>query len=444
MTEAVGGSVAPKGRAAPFLVTDLPGPNAQRVIEADQFVTSPSLPRAYPLVVARGHGSMIEDVDGNTFLDFNAGIATCATGHAHPAVVGAVTKQASELLHYSASDFYLPIYVQLCERLMKIAPFDDARVFLGNSGTEVVEAALKLARHHTGRQNIIAFLGGFHGRSYGSVSITASRAKYRSSFGPLLPGVIHAPYADVFGLAGGNETAVAVDEYLERIVFRRLAAPEDIAAIVVEPVLGEGGYVVPPAAWIHKLRALCDKYGILLIADEVQSGVGRTGRMWAIEHFGVEPDILVSAKGIASGMPLGAMIARRQVMSWGHGMHGSTFGGNPLSCAAALATLELVESDLASNAAQLGEVLIERLGLLRDRVAQVRDVRGLGLMIGVEFETAAFADLVEMACFRHGLLVLRAGDTTIRISPPLILTYEQAVVGADIFASVCESTASSK
>jgi 4-aminobutyrate aminotransferase len=424
----------------PSLVTEIPGPKARAIIEADRKVTSPSLPRAYDLVAARGYGVAIEDVDGNVYLDFNAGIAVNSTGHCHPAVVEAVQAQAAELLHYPASDFYVPAYVELCERLGRLAPFaDDARVFLGNSGTEAVEAALKLARHHTRRPNIIAFIGSFHGRSYGSVSLTASQAKYHAGFGPLLPGVIHAPYADTFGLGGGDLPQVRVDRYLENVVFKRLTPPDEVAAIIFEPILGEGGYIVPPKAWAQRLRDLCDEHGILLIADEVQSGVGRSGKMWAIEHLGIEPDILVSAKGLASGLPLGAMIARGKLMTWKAGAHGTTIGGNPLSCAAALATLDLVEGELTANAARVGTVLIERLRQLEKRVAPaISDVRGLGLMIGIEFASPELADAVQLAAFRRGLLALRAGDMTIRMSPPLTLTKEQALVGSDIFAAACD------
>ena len=316
--------------AAPRLVTELPGPKARAAIARDRDVVSPSLGRVYPLVPARASGMMIEDVDGNRFLDFNAGIAVNSTGHCHPAVVAAIEEQANRLLHYCASDWYLPTYTAVCERLAQSVPagFGDAKVFLGNSGTEVVEGALKLARLTTGRQNAIAFLGAFHGRSLGSLSLTASKARYRGGFGPLLPGVYHAPY----GEAG----------YIEDVVFKHLTEPEDVAAIIVEPVQGEGGYVVPPAGWIAELRDICDTYGIVLIADEVQSGVGRTGRMWAIEHDGVAPDIIVAGKGLASGLPLAALIARADLMRWEPGKHGSTFGGNPVACAAALATLDLI------------------------------------------------------------------------------------------------------
>ncbi len=409
------------------------------MIEADERVTSPSLTRAYPLVPARGRGSTIEDVDGNVFLDFNAGIAVCATGHCHPEVVAAITSQASELLHYCASDFYLPPYARLCSRLAAVAPFTGgARVFLTNSGTEAVEAALKLARWQTRRFHVISFLGSFHGRSYGGMSASASRAKARSPFGPPLPGIVHAPYADLFSLAHRDRPEAAVDDYIENVLFRRIVRPEDVAALIVEPVLGEGGYFVPPAAWIRRLREICDTHGILLIADEVQCGIGRTGKMWAIEHFGVEPDIVLSAKGLASGMPLGAMISRSAITTWSPGTHGSTFGGNPVCCAASLATLDLVESGLMDNARRIGELILDGLEPLRAH-AGVRDVRGIGLMIGIELETDELADAVQRECFERGLLVLRAGQATIRMSPPLVLTEAEAGEGVRIFSEACAS-----
>ncbi|MGH2636200.1 MAG: aminotransferase class III-fold pyridoxal phosphate-dependent enzyme, partial [Actinomycetota bacterium] len=379
--------------AAPRLLTEVPGPEAVARIERDGKVTSPSLPRAYPLVPKRGAGSVLEDVDGNRFLDVNAGIAVTSTGHAHPEVVEAIRRQAGELLHYSASDFYLPIYSDVCEELDRIAPFGEgARSFLTNSGTEAVEGAIKLARFATGRQYVIAMLNAFHGRSYGSVSLTASKARYRTGFGPLLPGVFHTPFGEF--------------EHIEEVLFKRLVSPTEVAAIVVEPILGEGGYVIPPDGWFGYLRELCDRHGILLVADEVQSGMGRTGKMWAIEHFGVEPDVVLAGKGIASGMPLGAMIARESLMTWDVGAHGSTFGGNPLSCAAALATLELIEGGLMDNARLVGGVLLDGLRGVQERRSRIRDVRGLGLMIGVEFEDHDTMAAVELAAFRRGLLVL--------------------------------------
>jgi 4-aminobutyrate aminotransferase len=405
---------------APRLLTEVPGPEALLRIDRDSKVTSPSLPRAYPLVPRRGAGSVVEDVDGNLFLDVNAGIAVTSTGHAHPAVVDAIRRQAGELLHYSASDFYLPIYSDVCEELDRIAPFkEDARSFLTNSGTEAVEGAIKLARYATQRQYIVAMVGAFHGRSYGSVSLTASKAKYRAGFGPLLPGVHHTYFGDF--------------EHIEEVLFRRLVSPNEVAAIVVEPILGEGGYVLPPDGWFGYLRELCDRYGILLVADEVQSGMGRTGKMWAIQNFGVEPDIVLAGKGIASGMPLGAMIARESLMTWEVGAHGSTYGGNPLSCAAALATLELIEGGLMDNALEIGGVLVEGLREIQARRPSIREVRGLGLMIGVEFADREKMVAVEHAAFRRGLLVLGCGDSVVRISPPLVFRRDQAHTALALF-----------
>jgi 4-aminobutyrate aminotransferase len=405
---------------APRLLTEVPGPEALARIERDRKVTSPSLPRAYPLVPRRGAGSVVEDVDGNLFLDLNAGIAVTSTGHAHPEVVEAIRRQAGELLHYSASDFYLPIYSDVCEELDRIAPFgEDAKSFLTNSGTEAVEGAIKLARYATGRQYIIAMLGSFHGRSYGSVSLTASKAKYRTGFGPLLPGVEHTHFGDF--------------EHLEQVLFKRLVSPTEVAAIFVEPILGEGGYVLPPEGWFAYLRDLCDRHGILLVVDEVQSGMGRTGKMWAIQHFGVEPDIVLAGKGIASGMPLGAMIARERLMTWEVGAHGSTYGGNPLSCAAALASHRLIEGGLMDNAREIGAVLVEGLRGIQTRQPSIVDVRGLGLMIGVELADHETMLAVEHAAFRRGLLVLGSGDSVIRVSPPLVFRRDQAETALEIF-----------
>jgi 4-aminobutyrate aminotransferase len=414
----------------PRLVTEIPGPKTRELIQADAAVTSPSLPRAYGFAPARGAGSMVEDVDGNVFLDLNAGIAVCSTGHAHPAVVRAIVEQAEKLLHYSASDFFLPIYAETCARLDSIAPMSGpTRSFLTNSGTEAVEAAIKLARSHTGRQYLIAFYGSFHGRSYGSVSLTASKAKYHEGFGPLLPGVLHAPYGDD-GIT-----------HIEEVIFHRLVPPGEVAAIVVEPVQGEGGYVFPSASFLPGLRELCDRHGILLVADEIQSGMGRTGKMWAIEHVGVEPDILLAGKGIASGMPLGAMVARADVMTWKMGAHGSTYGGNPVSCAAALASIDLIEKELMDNAKRVGEFLMKGLRGLAARQPLIREVRGLGLMIGVDFADAETADAVEVACFERGALVLRAGDSAIRMAPPLVINQTQAATGLAIFEEACADVA---
>jgi 4-aminobutyrate aminotransferase len=414
---------------APRLVTEIPGPNARARIERDRRVTSPSLPRAYELVPARGAGSVVEDVDGNRFLDVNAGIAVASTGHAHPEVVAAIQRQAEQLLHYSASDFYLPIYSDVCEELDRIAPFGEgARSFLTNSGTEAVEGAIKLARYATGRQYVVAMLGSFHGRSYGSVSLTASKARYHAGFGPLLPGVVHTPFGDF--------------EHLEQVVFKRLVPPEEVAAIVVEPILGEGGYVLPPDGWLPYLRELCHRYGILLVADEVQSGMGRTGGMWASEHFGFEPDIVLAGKGIASGMPLGALIARERLMTWDVGAHGSTYGGNPLSCAAAIATLGLIEGGLMDNAKEVGSVLLDGLQQMLARQPSIREVRGLGLMIGVAFVDRETMIAVERAAFERGLLVLGCGDDVIRMSPPLVFRRDQADVALQIFEEAVSDVAS--
>src|SRR5688500_5048149 len=381
-------------RPVPDIVTEVPGPKARAHVEFDEEWTSPSLPRAYPIVPVRGEGLTIEDIDGNLFLDFAAGIAVNSTGHSHPQVVAAIKEQAAELIHFSASDFYLPIYPELCRRLAEITPIAGgrARAYLGNSGTEVVETAIKLARRATGRPYVVAFLGGFHGRSYGSVSLTASKSKYHAGFGPLLPGVIHVP----FGSAGLDE--------LETRVFKRLIPANEIAAIVVEPIQGEGGYVIPDKAFLPRLRRICDENGILLVADEVQSGAGRTGKMWAIEHWGVQPDIVATAKGIASGMPLGAMIARADLMSWSKGHHGSTFGGNAVSCAVALETIALLQEGLMDNAAARGEQALRGLRPLMSAHADlVRDVRGKGLMIGIEFDSGDTAEAVQWVCFTRGL-----------------------------------------
>ena len=424
-------AVPDAGLDAPHLVTELPGPKARAHIAFDERYTSPSLPRAYPIVPVRGRGSVIEDIDGNRFLDFCAGIAVNVTGHAHPRVVAAIAQQAGELLHYSASDFYLPIYAHLAAELERIAPIHGpSRVFLGNSGTEVVEAAIKLARYSTGRPYLVSFLGGFHGRTYGSVSLTASKAKYHAHFGPLLPGVYHVP----FGSAGLDE--------LEQRVFHRLVPANEVAAIVVEPIQGEGGIVVPDDEFLPRLRRICDQHGILLVADEVQSGMGRTGRMWAIQHWGVEPDVILTAKGLASGMPIGAMIAREHLMTWSAGAHGSTFGGNPVSCAAALATIALLEDGLIENAAERGEQVQAALRpLLAAFPDHVRDVRGKGLLVGVQFDSGATAAAVEHAAFQRGLMVLTAGDDVIRMSPPLVVTEGEVATGCRVFAEAVAAVA---
>jgi 4-aminobutyrate aminotransferase len=420
-------------RPVPHIVTELPGPKARAHVQFDETWTSPSLPRAYPIVPVRGEGLTVEDIDGNLFLDFAAGIAVNSTGHAHPQVVAAIKEQAAELIHFSAADFYLPIYPELCRRLAESAPIEGpARAYLGNSGAEAVEASIKLARHATKRPYIVAFLGAFHGRTYGAVSLTASKAKYHAGFGPLLPGVFHAPFGRVEDL-----------RWFDEILFDKLAPADEVAAIIVEPIQGEGGYIVPEDGFLQGLRAICDRHGILLIADEIQSGAGRTGRMWAVEHWGVKPDILLTAKGIASGMPLGAMIARADLMeTWGPGAHGSTFGGNPVACAAGLVTIDLLEGGLIANAAARGEQALAGLRPLADRFdGLVREIRGKGLMLGVEFDTVDHAEAVQWSCFQRGLLVLECGVSSVRMSPPLTVTEDEMSTALRIFAEAVAEVA---
>ncbi len=420
-------------RPVPHIVTELPGPKARAHVAFDEEWTSPSLPRAYPIVPVRGEGLTVEDIDGNLFLDFAAGIAVTSTGHAHPQVVAAIKEQAAELIHFSASDFYLPIYAHTCRRLAETAPMaGKARAYLGNSGAEAVEASIKLARYATKRPYIVAFLGAFHGRTYGAVSLTASKAKYHAGFGPLLPGVFHAPYGRVEDL-----------KWFDDVLFDKLAPANEVAAIIVEPIQGEGGYIVPEDGFLQGLRRICDEHGILLIADEIQSGAGRTGAMWAIEHWGVEPDILLTAKGVASGMPLGAMIARAELLeTWGPGAHGSTYGGNPVACAAALATIDLLEGGLIDNAAARGDQALAGLRPLIDRFdGLVTDVRGKGLMLGVEFDTAEHAEAVQWACFERGLLVLECGKSSVRMSPALTVSEAEMTTALRIFADAVTQVA---
>lgn len=420
--------------AVPHLITDLPGPNAAAIIERDERVTSPSLTRLYPLVVDHAEGCVITDVDGNRFLDLNAGIAVVAAGHAHPEVNAAIMEQVGRTLHYCSSDFYLPVYADLCEKLAALAPMPDAKVFLSNSGTEAVEAALKLARWHTKRPNVIAFLGAFHGRSLGSLSLTASKVAQRAGFGITVPGSFHAPYADPH-----DPDALTGARYIEQVLFTNLTDPGDVAAVFVEPIQGEGGYIVPPPGWLADLRDLCDRHGILLVMDEVQTGVGRTGTMWACEHDGVVPDIMCIGKGLASGLPLAGIVARGDVMDWKPGGHGSTFGGNPVACAAALATLRLVEDELADNAATVGAELLAAVRRATVNHRLVLDVRGRGLMIGIECADHDVAVELEQACFRRGLLVLTCGPRSVRFAPPLVLTSEQAAVAVELFTDALAS-----
>lgn len=423
---------------APHIITELPGPRARAVIEIDERSTSPSLTRVYPIVVERGDGTVIEDVDGNRFLDFNAGIAVTAAGHSHPVVNAAIHRQVDACLHYCSSDFYHPVVAELSARLVASVAdhMGPSKVFLANSGTEAVEGALKLARHHTGRPNVIAFYGAFHGRSLGSLSLTSSKAAYRSGFGIVTPGSYHAPFA-----GDGDQHGLDGAAYIEQVLFRHMTEPEQVAAIFVEPIQGEGGYIVPPAGWLAELRALCDRHGILLVFDEVQSGVGRTGAMWAYEHEGVAPDILTAGKGLASGMPLAAIIARDDVMQWAPGKHGSTFGGNPVACAAALATLDLADAELTANAAVRGEQLLAGLRTYADRSPLVGDVRGRGLMIGFDLPDHDTAEAVVQECFHRGLMVLTCGQRSVRMAPPLVVTEEQCDVALGIVAEACEAVA---
>jgi 4-aminobutyrate aminotransferase len=431
----------------PYLVTPLPGPQAQSVIALSDRAVTPSLPHAYPLVVKHAAGTVVEDVDGNRFLDFAAGIAVCSTGHCHPRVVKAIQDQAARLLHICGADFYDPMYVALADRLGRLAPgAAPKKVFLGNSGAEAVEAALKLARTYAERPHILAFFGAFHGRTMGAISLTASKPVYHKGFGPLLAGITHVPYAYCYRCAYNltyPKCSLACVDYIEDMLFSRSIPPDEVAAIFVEPIQGEGGYIVPPDGWLAKLRALCDKYGILLVDDEVQAGLGRTGKMFAIEHWGVEPDIICSAKALASGMPISAMIAREEVMSWPPGAHGSTYGGNPVCCAAAQATLDVIEEEgLMENAARVGERLMNKLRDLAAESRLVGDVRGLGLMIGVELvrdketkiKAKKEAEEVTVACFKRGLIVLPCGPNSIRFSPPLVITEAEADTAFEIFA----------
>jgi 4-aminobutyrate aminotransferase len=420
-------------RPVPHLITEVPGPKARAHVTFDETWTSPSLPRAYPIVPIRGEGLTVEDIDGNLFLDFAAGIAVNSTGHAHPQVVAAIKEQAAELLHFSASDFYLPIYPEVCRRLAESAPIDGrVRAYIGNSGTEAVEASIKLARYATHRPYIVAFLGAFHGRTYGSVSLTASKAKYHAGFGPLLPGVFHAPYGKVADL-----------RWFDEVLFDKLAPANEVAAIIVEPVQGEGGYIVPEDGFLQGLRDICDRHGILLIVDEIQSGAGRTGKMWAVEHWNVKPDILLTAKGIGSGMPIGAMVARADLLeAWGPGAHGSTYGGNPVACAAALATMDLLENGLIENARIRGEQAQAGLALLRARhPGTITAVRGLGLMLGIEFDTADRAEAVQLACFERGLLVLECGKSSVRMSPALTVSEDEMITALRIFGEAVDAVA---
>ncbi|HWQ53808.1 MAG TPA: acetyl ornithine aminotransferase family protein [Bryobacteraceae bacterium] len=439
-------------RDLPQLAGPLPGPRATEIIERDGTFVSPSYTRCYPLVAARGEGAIIEDVDGNRFLDFNAGIAVVATGHCHPRVVEAIQRQAATLIHMSGTDFYYENLVLLAEKLSAISPGGvPRRVSFGNSGAEAVEGALKLARYATGRDKFIAFLGSFHGRTLGALSLTARRTVQRERFSPLLPGVVHAPYPNCYRCPWGREPntcAVECARFIEDQLLKTVAPASEVAAIVIEPVQGEGGYIVPPRRFMDELRRIAERNGILLIFDEVQSGVGRTGKMWAAEHFDAVPDIFAVAKGIASGLPLGATVARAELMTWPPGAHASTFGGNPVACAAALTTLELLEERLIDNAARMGTHIMDRLRDWPRRFPHVGEVRGLGLMIGIELVKdqgsrepfGSLRDRITTLAFERGVLVLGAGDSTLRLSPPLTITREQCDFAIDILEE-CLTTA---
>jgi len=422
----------------PRLITALPGPKAKQVIEADARFMSPSLTREYPLVAKKGHGAIVEDVDGNAFLDFAAGIAVCSTGHCHPKVVEAIQKQAAELIHISGTDFYHYHLPQLAERLVATMPGNDRKkVFFGNSGTEAVEGAIKLARYATKRDKLIAFYGCFHGRTLGSLSLTASKNTQRKNFGALLGGIEHIPYPYAYRCSHGHTSETCGSEILELLeqqMFKRLFAPEEIAAIIIEPIQGEGGFVPAPAFFLQELQRICNRHGILLIVDEVQSGMGRTGKWWAYNHAGIEPDILCTAKGIASGMPLSAFIAKESVMTWKPGSHGSTYGGNPVCIASALATMDLIEGGYMENARKMGDYIFGCIQDWPQRFKIVGDVRGKGLMIGVEIvrdqktkeKAPSLRDEVIQSAFHAGLLTLSAGENSIRISPPLLIDKEQS------------------
>ncbi len=434
--------------SVPRIVVEPPGPRARELVEEDSSVISPSYVRFYPLVVDRAEGSLLYDVDGNVFIDMNAGLAVMAVGHCHPEVVAAIREQAGRLLHYSNTDFYYKISVEVAKKLVQISPgTSPKKVYFGNSGAEAVEAALKLSRWSTRRQYIIAFIGAFHGRTFGALSLTASKPVQRAGFSPLLPGVVHVPYPYAYRCPFGappddpEECAQRTLAFMEDWVFHRYVPPEEVAAIVFEPIQGEGGYVVPPDSFIPGLRKLADEHGILLVDDEIQSGMGRTGRWWAIEHWGVEPDIMTSAKALGGGLPLGAMVARSEIMGWPGGSHASTFGGNPVSCAASLATMRIIEREgLVERARDLGEKVMKRLNEMKEEHDMIGDVRGKGLMIGVELvkdrETRKpakkEASEVMMRAWKSGVAVITAGLSTIRIAPPLNIPEEYLFKALDI------------
>lgn len=432
---------------------NLPGPKARAIVKRDQSVISPSYPRGYPFVMEYGRGTEVWDVDGHRFLDFAAGIAVVSTGHSHPAVVKAIQEQAEKFIHIS-SDFYHPKWVELAEKLNEIAPFlENAISFMTNSGTESVEAAIKLARYHTGATEFIGFLGAFHGRTMGAVTFTASKPVYHRDFYPLMSGVVHAPFPDpyrpILQSLPGEDYGETVVRYIEEQILGHIVPPEEVAGVLVEPIQGEGGYIIPSPGFFPALRALCDRHKILMIVDEVQSGMGRTGKWWAIEHFDVEPDIVCAAKGIASGVPLGVMFARENIMTWPKSAHGNTFGGNPIACVAALATIELIETQFMQNAVEMGDYLIECLKQIMVHHPSIGEVRGKGLMIGIEFvqdrltrePAEKLRDQVVDLAFKMGLLLLGCGKSTIRFAPPLSVSRSEIDEGLAIFEealTICE------
>ncbi len=436
----------------PTILTELPGPQAKKVLEKDKRFISQSYTRVYPLVVKRAEGLWVEDVDSNRFLDFTSGIAVCNTGHSHPKVVAAIQRQAERFIHMSGTDFYYEAQSNLAEKLAEIAPGrKEKRVFFGNSGAEAIEAALKLARYHTKRSRIIAFLGAFHGRTMGALSLTASKVIQEKGFFPLVPGITHVPYAYCYRCpshASYPGCGCACVEWIREDLFKRSLPPEEVAAIFVEQIQGEGGYIVPPPEFHRKLYALAKEFGILFVVDEVQTGMGRTGKMFGIEHWGVVPDIIAVAKGIASGMPLGAMVSQSEVMTWIPGSHASTFGGNPVSCQAALTTIELLEGGLIENAASVGSYILAQLQELQKKFPIIGDVRGRGLMIGVELvkdpltkeKAVSERSRIIQACFERGLLILGCGENVIRLIPPLIISKNEADTALTILEDVLKKT----
>ena len=428
-------------RDAPSIRTELPGPRARAWIERDHRVVSQHYAKDYPLVVADASGMVVEDPDGNRFLDFAAGIAVCATGHCHPQVTEAIRDQAGKLLHMCPTDFYTTPVVELAERLARVAPIPDARVFFTNSGAEAVESAIKLARLVTGRPKIIGFFGGFHGRTMGAATLTSSKAVQRRGYSPMLPEVYHSYYAQCHRCPVGREMSSCDVECLDHLelLFETVAPPDEVAALVVEPVQGEGGYYVPKPEFLHRLARRARDHGILLVADEVQSGMGRTGKMFACEHFGLEPDVMTLAKGIASGMPLAAVVARDSVMRWNDGGHGSTYGGNAVSCAAAVATFDLLEGGLIDNAARVGASLLDGLKELAERHDAVGDARGLGLMLAIDLVDPALVPRVLEGAFERGLLLLGCGHSAVRLAPPLVASASDAETAISILDEVLAS-----